>query len=78
MVVSLLSTFRLTCRGQSEVAWEGPDYLIEQTLDNKRDLFVSTVTVDKATARDTGEYTCSYYNQTGESSIYIYVPGMKN
>ncbi|XP_062858175.1 platelet-derived growth factor receptor alpha isoform X2 [Trichomycterus rosablanca] len=74
LVVSLHSTFRLTCRGQAEVAWEGPVNLNEQTLDDKRGLFISTVTVDKATARYTGEYTCSYYNQTGESSIYIYVP----
>ncbi|MCJ8743547.1 hypothetical protein PDJAM_G00095280 [Pangasius djambal] len=76
MVVFLHSMFRLTCRGQAEVVWDGPIPLDKQKLDDKRGLFVSTVTVDNATATHTGEYTCFYKNenQTEESSIYIFVP----
>ncbi|KAB5539700.1 hypothetical protein PHYPO_G00092030 [Pangasianodon hypophthalmus] len=76
MVVFLHSMFRLTCRGQAEVVWEGPIPLDKQKLDDKRGLFVSTVTVDNAEATHTGEYTCLYKNenQTEESSIYIFVP----
>ncbi|KAI5090427.1 platelet-derived growth factor receptor alpha [Silurus meridionalis] len=76
MEVFLNSMFRLTCRGQAEVVWEGPVSFDKQNLDDKNGLFVSTVTVDSATAMHTGEYTCFYKNgnQTEESSIYIYVP----
>ncbi|XP_027001962.2 platelet-derived growth factor receptor alpha isoform X1 [Tachysurus fulvidraco] len=76
MVVFPQSVFRLTCRGQAEVVWDGPVPLDKQTLDDKRGLFVSTVTVDNAMATHTGEYTCYYKNenQTDKSSIYIYVP----
>lgn len=79
MVVFLHSMFRLTCRGQAEVVWEGPVPFDKQKLDDKRGLFVSTVTVDSATAIHTGEYICFYKNQshTEESSIYIFVPGME-
>ncbi|KAG7316741.1 hypothetical protein KOW79_020282 [Hemibagrus wyckioides] len=76
MVVFLHSMFRLTCRGQAEVLWDGPVSLDHQKLDDKRGLFVSTVTVDNAMATHTGEYTCYYKNenQTDGSSIYIFVP----
>lgn len=79
IVVFLHSMFRLTCRGQAEVAWDGPVPLDKQKLDDKRGLFVSTVTVDNATATHTGKYTCFYKkdNQTDDSSIYIFVPGME-
>lgn len=79
MVVFLHSMFRLTCRGQAEVVWEGPVLLDKQKLDDKTGLFVSTVTVDSATAAHTGEYTCFYKNgnQTDDNSIYVFVPGMK-
>lgn len=80
MVVFLHSMFRLTCRGQAEVLWEGPVSLDHQKLDDKRGLFVSTVTVDNAMATHTGEYTCNYKNenQTDGSSIYIFVPGTES
>lgn len=79
MMVFLHSMFRLTCRGQAEVVWDGPVSLDKQKIDDKRGLFVSTVTVDSATATHTGEYTCFYKNenQTDKSSIYIFVPGME-
>lgn len=78
MVVFLHSMFRLTCRGQAEVFWKGPVSLDKQKSDDKRGLFISTVTVDSATATHTGEYICLYKNenQTDKSSIYIFVPGM--
>ncbi|XP_076873224.1 platelet-derived growth factor receptor alpha isoform X2 [Brachyhypopomus gauderio] len=78
MVVSLHSSFRLTCRGQAELVWDGPAYLHRQTLIEKEGLYVSTVTVEYATAGYTGEYICEYLHgnetEAEESSIYIYVP----
>ncbi|XP_030627008.1 platelet-derived growth factor receptor alpha [Chanos chanos] len=76
LLVTLHSTFRLTCRGVDELAWDSPITLAKQTLEHKRSLFVSTITIDNATAEHTGEYSCYYYsgNQTEESSIYVYVP----
>lgn len=77
MEVSLHSTFRLTCRGQAELAWRSPVYLHDQTNSEKKGLFISTVTIDNATAAHTGEYICYYEfsNNTEETIIYIYVPG---
>ncbi|XP_051951302.1 platelet-derived growth factor receptor alpha [Xyrauchen texanus] len=79
MEVSLHSIFRLTCRGQEELSWQGPIYLHDQTYTQKKGLFISTVTVDNATAAHTGEYTCFYEasNNTDGSTIYIYVPDPK-
>ncbi|KAM9435321.1 platelet-derived growth factor receptor alpha isoform 1-T4 [Clarias gariepinus] len=76
MEVFLNSMFRLTCRGQAEVAWETPVPLDNEKVYDKGGLFVSTVTVDTATVQHTGEYTCLYKNgnQTDMSSIYIFVP----
>ncbi|KAK9956390.1 hypothetical protein ABG768_014126 [Culter alburnus] len=76
MEVSLHSTFRLTCRGQAELAWRSPVYLHDQTNSEKKGLFISTVTIDNATAAHTGEYICYYEfsNNTEETIIYIYVP----
>ena len=82
LVVTLGSSFRLTCRGVAELVWSAPSDLSEQTLDDKGGLFVSTVTVENSTVLNTGEYLCGYKgsNYTDEddgSIIYIYVPGMK-
>lgn len=76
MMVSLHSSFRLTCRGQEELTWITPVYSNEPTIKDKRGLYVSTVTIDNATAMHTGDYTCYYDNgnQTDEANIYIYVP----
>lgn len=76
MVVSLHSTFRLTCRGQAKLTWHSPVYRHDQTDSEKKGLFISTVTVGNATAAHTGEYSCSYdfSNNTEETTIYIYVP----
>uniref|UniRef100_A0A8C1DY07 Platelet-derived growth factor receptor alpha n=1 Tax=Cyprinus carpio carpio TaxID=630221 RepID=A0A8C1DY07_CYPCA len=76
MEVSLHSTFRLTCRGQTELSWNSPVYLHDQIDTAKKGLFISTVTVGNATAAHTGEYICYYdsSNNTEETSIYIYVP----
>lgn len=80
MVVSLHSPFTLTCRGQAKLAWETPIDAPEQTQEDPSGLFVSTITVDSATAMHTGYYGCSYSRNTTEdrednSKIYIYVPG---
>ncbi|XP_022520156.2 platelet-derived growth factor receptor alpha [Astyanax mexicanus] len=76
MVVSLHSSFRITCRGQEELSWSTPIHIDEPVSKDKRGLYVSTLTIDNASAIHTGEYTCSYNNgnQTDEAYIYIYVP----
>ncbi|CAB1324126.1 unnamed protein product [Coregonus sp. 'balchen'] len=79
MVVPLHTPFTLTCRGEAELAWDMPVYQSEQTDEDNSGLFVTTVTVENATAAHTGFYTCFYNggNSTEEgedSSIYIYVP----
>lgn len=79
MVVPLHTPFTLTCRGEAKLAWETPLDVHEQTQEDNSGLFVTTVTVDHATAMHTGYYTCFYSRNTTEdtedSSIYIYVPG---
>ncbi|KAL6486112.1 hypothetical protein MHYP_G00055040 [Metynnis hypsauchen] len=79
MVVSLHSTFKLTCRGLAELAWSCPVFNNEPTLEDKRGIFVSTVTINNATAIHTGDYTCYYQdgNETEEANIYVYVPDPK-
>ncbi|KAG7513222.1 hypothetical protein JOB18_002009 [Solea senegalensis] len=78
MVVTLHTPFTLTCRGEAPLVWETPLEVFEQTQEDNSGLFVSTITVDSATAMHTGYYSCFYSkNATGEledSSIYIYVP----
>lgn len=81
MVVPLHGAFGLTCRGEAKLAWETPLDVAERTQEDNSGLFVTTVTVDEATAMHTGFYTCSYSrNATAEdaeeSSIYVYVPGV--
>nr|XP_046248139.1 platelet-derived growth factor receptor alpha [Scatophagus argus] len=78
MVVPLHTSFTLTCRGQAKLAWETPLDVTEKTQQDNSGLYVTTITVDKATAMHTGYYTCFYSRNTTEdtedSSIYIYVP----
>lgn len=80
MVVPLHTPFTLTCRGEAKLAWLTPLHELEQTQEDNSGLFVTSITVDSATAMHTGYYTCSYSGNTTEemeeSSIYIYVPGM--
>lgn len=78
MVVPLHSPFSLNCRGGARVAWETPLDVPEQTQEDSSGLFVTTVTVDNATAMHTGLYSCYYSSNITEdmedSSIYVYVP----
>ncbi|XP_053177771.1 platelet-derived growth factor receptor alpha [Scomber japonicus] len=78
LVVPLSTAFTLTCRGEAKLAWETPFDVPEQTQEDSSGLFVTTITVDTATAMHTGYYTCFYIRNTTEetedSSIYIYVP----
>lgn len=80
MVVPLHTSFTLTCRGEAKLAWETPLDVPEKTQEDNSGLFVTTLTVDEATALHTGYYTCSYSrNSTDdaeENHIYIYVPGV--
>lgn len=78
MVVPLHAPFTLTCRGEAKLAWETPFDVHEQTQEDNSGLFVTTITVDTATAMHTGFYTCYYIRnttmETEDSSMYIYVP----
>lgn len=80
MVVPLHTSFTLTCRGEAKLAWETPFEMPEKTQEDNSGLFVTTITVDNATAMHTGYYICFYSrnttDDTEDSSIYIYVPGM--
>uniref|UniRef100_A0A8C5DXZ9 receptor protein-tyrosine kinase n=1 Tax=Gouania willdenowi TaxID=441366 RepID=A0A8C5DXZ9_GOUWI len=80
IVVSLHNPFTISCRGGEKLAWETPLDVPEQTREDNSGLFVTTITVERATAIHTGYYTCFYNRNTTEdsddSSIYIYVPGM--
>uniref|UniRef100_A0A669BRY4 receptor protein-tyrosine kinase n=1 Tax=Oreochromis niloticus TaxID=8128 RepID=A0A669BRY4_ORENI len=82
MVVTLHTPFTLTCHGQENLGWETPIDVSEQTQEDPNGLFISTITVDSATASHTGYYTCFYSRTFAEdtaefSRIYIYVPGME-
>lgn len=79
MVVPLHSSFTLTCRGNAKAAWDRlPSDVPVQTQEDSNGLFVTTVTVDNATAMHTGYYSCFYVSNstdnTDYSSIYVYVP----
>ncbi|XP_035997377.1 platelet-derived growth factor receptor alpha [Fundulus heteroclitus] len=77
MVVTLHTPFTLTCRGDAKLLWETPYPLAEQSQEDHSGLFVTSITVDKATVMHTGYYTCYYsgiLNEEKSSSIYIYVP----
>ncbi|XP_060884998.1 platelet-derived growth factor receptor alpha [Labrus mixtus] len=78
LVVPLHAPFTLTCRGEAKLAWETPLEVPQKTQEDNSGLFVTTITVDNATAMHTGYYICFYSrNDTDageDSSIYIYVP----
>ncbi|KAL1022590.1 hypothetical protein UPYG_G00029630 [Umbra pygmaea] len=78
MVVPLHTSFTLVCRGETELAWDMPVNLSEQREEDNSGLYVSSVTVENATAAHTGYYTCFYNGENSpegeEISIYIYVP----
>ncbi|XP_062306427.1 platelet-derived growth factor receptor alpha [Osmerus eperlanus] len=78
MQVPLNAPFTLTCHGEAELEWDTPLYLPQQTEEDNSGLFVTTVTVEDATAMHTGAYTCFYHHGNGseetQSSIYVYVP----
>uniref|UniRef100_A0AAQ6ACQ8 Platelet-derived growth factor receptor alpha n=1 Tax=Amphiprion ocellaris TaxID=80972 RepID=A0AAQ6ACQ8_AMPOC len=77
------SLFNISCTGKRNVVWAEPlpqnthVYPGYYTEDNSG-LFVTTITVDSATAMHTGYYTCFYSrnatDDAEDSSIYIYVP----
>ncbi len=83
MVVPLHAAFTLTCRGEAKLAWDMPLAVPEKAQEDNSGLFVTTITVDDATAMHTGYYRCLYSKNNTEdtensSSIYIYVPGMNH
>ncbi|KAM6921684.1 platelet-derived growth factor receptor alpha [Xenentodon cancila] len=75
MVVLLHTPFTVTCRGEAKLEWFTPILVHQQMQEDSSGLFVTTITVDSATALHTGFYTCAYSgNTTEDSSIYIFVP----
>lgn len=78
LVVPLHAPFTLTCRGEAKLAWDAPLDVQERAQEDNSGLFITTVTVDNATAAHTGFYTCYYSRNATEdterSQIYIYVP----
>lgn len=80
IVVPLHTPFTLTCRGEAKLVWETPLDVPEIAQEDNSGLFVTTITVDNATAMHTGFYNCYYSSNstedTEDSSIYVYVPGM--
>ncbi|XP_054458592.1 platelet-derived growth factor receptor alpha [Anoplopoma fimbria] len=78
LVVPLHTAFTLTCSGEAKLGWMTPLDAHEETREDNSGLFVTSVTVENATATHTGYYTCFYSRNTTEdvedSSIYIYVP----
>lgn len=82
LVVPLHTAFTLTCQGEAAISWDPPLDVPEKTQEDNSGLFVTTITVDSATAMHTGYYTCFYRRNATEdadealqSSIYVYVPG---
>ncbi|XP_036970034.1 platelet-derived growth factor receptor alpha [Acanthopagrus latus] len=78
IVVPLHTPFTLTCRGEAKLVWETPLDVPEIAQEDNSGLFVTTITVDNATAMHTGFYNCYYSSNstedTEDSSIYVYVP----
>ncbi|CAG10972.1 unnamed protein product [Tetraodon nigroviridis] len=81
LVVPLHTAFTLTCQGEATIAWDTPLDVPEKTQEDNSGLFVTTISVDTATAMHSGYYTCFYSrNDTDreddmmQSAIYVYVP----
>uniref|UniRef100_A0A8C5G444 Platelet-derived growth factor receptor alpha n=1 Tax=Gouania willdenowi TaxID=441366 RepID=A0A8C5G444_GOUWI len=76
------SVFNISCTGKKNVVWVEPlpqnTFVFPGYYTDNSGLFVTTITVERATAIHTGYYTCFYNRNTTEdsddSSIYIYVP----
>lgn len=82
LVVPLHSSFTLTCQGEARMGWDTPLDVPEKTQEDNSGLFVTTVSVDSATAMHSGYYTCFYSRNSTDgadealqSAIYVYVPG---
>lgn len=82
LVVPLHTAFTLTCQGEATIAWDVPLDVPEMTEEDNSGLFVTSISVDSATAMHTGYYKCFYRRNATEdtdkamqSSIYVYVPG---
>uniref|UniRef100_A0A674MIP8 Platelet-derived growth factor receptor alpha n=1 Tax=Takifugu rubripes TaxID=31033 RepID=A0A674MIP8_TAKRU len=80
LVVPLHTAFTLTCQGEATIAWDVPLDVPEKTQEDNSGLFVTTISVDSASAMHTGYYRCFYRRNATEDadeamqSIYVYVP----
>ncbi|TWW57585.1 Platelet-derived growth factor receptor alpha [Takifugu flavidus] len=81
LVVPLHTAFTLTCQGEATIAWDVPLDVPEKMQEDNSGLFVTTISVDSASAMHTGYYRCFYRRNATEdvdeamqSSIYVYVP----
>lgn len=70
LVVNTGDPIILHCSGESEVGWEGR----KDTFSNHTS---STLSIPKATYRDTGTYNCAYVNSSdkGVATVHLFVRG---
>ena len=70
LVVNTGDPVALHCSGESEVVWKSR----KDTLSNHTS---STLSIPKATYRDTGTYKCAYVNSsdTGIATVHLFVRG---
>uniref|UniRef100_A0A452GQ08 Platelet-derived growth factor receptor beta n=1 Tax=Gopherus agassizii TaxID=38772 RepID=A0A452GQ08_9SAUR len=79
VILSLLSSFSLTCSGEAEVVWERDTQPIATTAEWRDGTFFSTLTLWNVTGLDTGEYVCTYNQSQNQKhperqAVYVFVP----
>uniref|UniRef100_A0A8C5Q9K4 receptor protein-tyrosine kinase n=1 Tax=Leptobrachium leishanense TaxID=445787 RepID=A0A8C5Q9K4_9ANUR len=77
IVLSVGSSFTLTCVASEEVEWEHDSQFVDFTTEFKNGVFVSKLTLYNVTGMDTGYYSCLYNRSEEEQekkSVYIFVP----
>uniref|UniRef100_A0A8C3XMH3 receptor protein-tyrosine kinase n=1 Tax=Chelydra serpentina TaxID=8475 RepID=A0A8C3XMH3_CHESE len=79
VVLSLSSSFSLTCAGEAEVVWERDTQPVAAVPAWRDGTFSSTLTLWNVTGLDTGEYVCTYNQSQNQKpaerrAIYVFVP----
>ncbi|XP_064190035.1 platelet-derived growth factor receptor alpha [Anguilla rostrata] len=75
-VLQLHSQFNISCTGKRAVEWTGPQ---PHKVLNEPGFLTATLSIQNATAQNTGFFTCNYSNPGGDAEeevadIYIFVP----
>ncbi|KAL4635447.1 platelet-derived growth factor receptor alpha [Arapaima gigas] len=76
LIMSLRASFSLTCTGVRQVRWDDP--LMDNVVVTSEPQ-VSTLHVSDASAKNTGQFRCTYdppedEDEDGEANIYVYIP----